>query len=299
MPIERFEKYLRCELNYSVHTVSSYCRDLKAFSDYLRGGSNLDFKPSEVAPSDIRAWLGSLTAKGEGRRTLRRKLQSLRAFYRFLCVSGDAADNPAADVTVAKPVDPLPSFIREHETNNFLDREFNDDDFVETRNHLILLMLYSTGMRRAEIVGLLDRDIDIDRGELKVLGKRNKERIIPFGRELAEAISHFRELRDRQGVGRSDNFFTRGNGLPLYPRIVNDVVTRDLKPEVHASRVSPHTLRHSFATDMLNNGAELSSVQELLGHNSLSTTQIYTHISDRDLKLNYQLAHPRAQRKGG
>lgn len=299
MLIDKFLTYLRCELNYSVHTVSSYSRDIIHFRDFLCPGAPGNFDPVSVSDSDIREWIGAMSAKGLSRRTLRRKLQSLRAFYRYLCTIGATTFNPAAEVSVSKPFNPLPVFIREEETNAVLDSQYDSDDFLSCRDRLIVNMLYSTGMRRAEIITLLDRNIDITRHELKVLGKRNKERIIPFGNELAQMISLFRSLRAKQGVENAETFFTRPSGEPLYPRIVNEVVGRELKPSVHATRVSPHVLRHSFATDMLNNGADLNAVQQLLGHNSLSTTQIYTHISNRELKQNYKLAHPRAQKKGG
>lgn len=299
MLTDTFLTYLRCELNYSVHTVLAYSHDIKQFADYLCNGDRGSFDPLTVTASDIRAWSGELSASGDSRRTIRRKLQSLRAFYRYLCLTGEVDSNPATDVSVARSRDSLPVFIREEETNSFLDSPFDSEDFTECRNRLILLMLYSTGMRRAEIIGLKDVNVDTTRGELKVLGKRNKERVIPFGAELSEMITHYRSVKRETGLSDTVEFFTRPDGRPLYPKIVNDLVRREMKPAVHASRVTPHVLRHSFATDMLNHGASLNSVQQLLGHSSLSTTQIYTHISNRELKLNYKLAHPRAQKKGG
>ena len=161
-------------------------------------------------------------------------------------------------------------------------------------------MLYSTGMRRAEIIGLADTAVDSIRHELKVLGKRNKERIIPFGKELADAIDAYRATRRREtGIDRPDTFFIRADGSPLYPMLVERIVKEALTGHTHATRLSPHTLRHSFATDMLNNGADLSGLQKLLGHASLETTQVYTHITYRELKQNYKLAHPRAQKNQG
>lgn len=167
-------------------------------------------------------------------------------------------------------------------------------EFEEVRDSLIILMLYSTGMRRAELMSLDDANVDTRAGELKVLGKRNKERMIPFGGELGEAIEAYRSLRSRIGI-TSGPFFVRPDGEPLYPMLVERIVKRRLEGKVHANRISPHVLRHSFATDMLNNGADLVAVQKLLGHKSLETTQIYTHITYRELKQNYQQAHPRAR----
>ena len=157
-------------------------------------------------------------------------------------------------------------------------------------------MLYSTGMRAAELTGLRDTDVDLSARELKVLGKRNKERMIPFGEELAELIARYREARN-SSFGRCDTFFVLANGRPIYYKEVYRTVRAALEENgVHATRLSPHTLRHSFATDMLNNGSDLRAVQELLGHASLSTTQRYTHLTYRELKQNYQQAHPRAQK---
>lgn len=297
--LQKFLTYLRCELNYSVHTVSSYSRDIFGFLKFVCGAETATFRPESVTTSDIRAWLALRSKSGCTPRTLRRNLQSLRAFFRYLCLIGVSEYNPAAEVSVARPHDSLPSFIREEETNNFLDTPYDHADLKESRDRLILNMLYSTGMRRAEIISLKDADIDLNRRELKVLGKRNKERIIPFGNELMALIDEYRKLRAANGLAGATEFFTRPNGQPLYPKLVNNLVGRELKPMVHAPRVSPHTLRHSFATDMLNNGADLTAVQQLLGHNSLSTTQIYTHISYRELQQNYQSAHPRAQKQGG
>lgn len=297
--LQKFLTYLRCELNYSVHTVSSYSRDISGFLRFVCSAETSAFRPESVTASDIRAWLALRSKSGCSPRTLRRNLQSLRAFFRYLCLIGESEYNPAAEVSVARPHDSLPSFIREEETNSFLDTPYNHADLKKSRDRLILNMLYSTGMRRAEIISLKDADIDINRRELKVLGKRNKERIIPFGNELMTLIDEYRKLRAANGLAGATEFFTRPDGQPLYPKLVNNLVSRELKPTVHAPRVSPHALRHSFATDMLNNGADLTAVQQLLGHNSLSTTQIYTHISYRELQQNYQSAHPRAQKKGG
>lgn len=295
--IDNFESYLKYELNYSPLTVEAYMRDLGQCIAFLTDGVAEHFDALTVEPSDLRAWIATLSRKGESRRTLRRKIQSIRAFYRYLMLIGAGTTNPAAQVFIAKPHDPLPRFIRQDETNTLLDREIDPTDFTAVRDRLVLLMLYSTGMRRAELISLTEANIDLRRRELKVLGKRNKERIIPFGDELAEMIALYRELKADIGLDQSEYLFVRHGGLPLYPAAVNRIVKQRMAPGVNAHQVSPHVLRHSFATDMLNNGADLNAVQQLLGHNTLATTQIYTHISTRELQQNYQLAHPRAQKK--
>ncbi|MDE6136087.1 MAG: tyrosine-type recombinase/integrase, partial [Muribaculaceae bacterium] len=194
---------------------------------------------------------------------------------------------------------PLPSFIRPDETATVLDAGFDPDDFEAMRAHMVMLLLYATGMRASELTGLRDADVDTTRRELKVLGKRNKERIIPFAEEVKQTIEQYRAVRDRIVGFTPEYFAVRPSGEPLYYGLLNRIVHSQLDGSVHSAKRSPHVLRHSFATDMLNNGADLNAVQRLLGHASLATTQVYTHLSYRDLQNNYQLAHPRAQRKGG
>ena len=192
---------------------------------------------------------------------------------------------------------PLPQYVRPDAMDEVLSEELDGENFEEVRDSLIVEMLYDTGIRRSELVGLKDSDVSTARGELKVLGKRNKERIVPFAPVLAEKIELYRRLRNRE-VGDSDVFFVRCNGEPLYPGLVYRVVKNALASTGLEKR-SPHVLRHSFASAMLNDGAEINSVKELLGHQNLSATQIYTHITISELKHNYQQAHPRATKKGG
>jgi len=301
MLINSFLTYLRCELNYSAHTVSSYATDLRQFATHATGGNADDFDPLTCMPADINDWTLRLAEAGIAHRTIRRKLSSLNTFFRYLLRTHLIKANPVSDVTVAKVPRTLPVYIREQEINEILDdAPVEGSDFTEIRNRLIILMFYSTGMRRAELIGLRDVNVDTSRCELKVLGKRNKERIIPFGRELQQAIERYRATRLRcTGINSPESFFIRPGGEPLYPVLVERIVKRLLTGHTRASRISPHVLRHSFATDMLNNGADLTSVQQLLGHKSLGTTQVYTHITYRELKNNYKLAHPRAQKNQG
>lgn len=294
--IENFLTYLRCELNLSQNTVDAYRTDLRQWRDYMEA-DNIAENYRLVTTAMLRAWIADVARRGCCNRTIRRKVQSLRAFFHYLMKVHGLEANPAADLALAKIPRRLPVYIRPGETAELFESGFDRCDFTEVRNRLITDMLYSTGMRCSELIGLRDINVDTSRGELKVLGKRNKERIIPFGSELAKLITDYRTLRDKAGL-RADEFFVRSDGRPLYRKLVYNVVHKQLEGHVNAPKLSPHVLRHSFATDMLNNGAELNAVQQLLGHASLATTQIYTHITYRDLQHNYQLAHPRAQKKG-
>ncbi len=300
MLINSFLTYMRCELNLSVHTVSSYMRDLNQWREWATGEQNGVLDPLDVTINDLRQWVAHLSSSGLSQQSIRRKIQSLRAFYRYLNQYHELSDNPAAELPLPRAEKALPTYIRPKETASIFDSEWDKDDFTATRDRLILLMFYSTGIRCSELETLTDANVDTSRGELKVTGKRNKERIIPFGKELSEMITLYRCLRDDLAAPPPERFFTRPTGEAMYRKLIYAIVHRELNSAgVHASRKSPHVLRHSFASDMLNNGADLNSVQQLLGHESLATTQVYTHITYRDLKLNYQHAHPRALKKGG
>ena len=303
---EDFIKYIRCELNLSVHTVSSYSVDISQWLQFAaanalgcpKGSRPDDVDHAAVTVADLRLWVAYLASEKYSQRSIRHKVQALRAFYRFMVRRDILSANPAADLVTARLPKSLPSHIRPDESRHCLDEPYCDSNFEEVRNHLIVTMFYSTGMRAAELVGLLDANVDTRRCELKVLGKRNKERIIPFGKELQEMIELYRTLRQQTVAGASTReFFVRPGGEPVYYGLVNKAVHSMLDGRVSSARRSPHVVRHSFATDMLNNGADLTAVQRLLGHASLATTQIYTHLSIRDLKNNYKLAHPRAQKQ--
>lgn len=300
MYIDEYMTYVRCELALSAHTVTAYKRDLCQWRDFVTAGRNPEeFNPTDVTPSDIRLYISHLSKKGLNARSVRRKTSALRNFFNFLIKRHGLKHNPASEIALMKIPQELPCYIPQNETERIFDSDYDRSNFKEVRNRLILLMLYSTGMRCQELVNLTDGDINFSRGELKVLGKRNKERVIPFGRELGEAIREYLQVRTETiGSESAGSFFIRENGKPVYPDLVYKTVHNTLVSEgAHATRLSPHVLRHSFATDMLNNGADLNAVQKLLGHASLATTQIYTHISYRELKHNYQLAHPRASKK--
>lgn len=295
--IDNYLQFIRLEKNLSPNTVVAYRCDLEQWEQFLTSDKEaLDVK--SVTTGDIRAWMLHLNKQGDSARTMRRKVQAVRSFYKWLMKQGMASDSPAATVELARIPKRLPQLVRTSSMDELLDQEIDETDFVQVRNRLIVMMLYETGMRRAELLDLLDRNVDTASGELKVHGKRDKDRIIPFGTELAQAIDSYRLLRDEL-VSGCEHFFVKEDGNPLYPMLVYRIVRRALQEVGVTSKRSPHVLRHSFATAMLNDGAAINSVKELLGHESLATTQIYTHVTFSELKNNYKLAHPRALNKGG
>ena len=247
-----------------------------------------------VTIDDLRLWVAELASSGVSQRSIRRKIQTLRAFYHYLMLRRGCRANPAAELMPARIAKTLPRVVSPLDMAKALDSDYDVADFEQVRNRLIAEMFYSTGMRASELVALLDVDVNVAAKELKVCGKRNKERIIPFGDGLAEMIEMYRDLRPQ---GAASHFFILLDGRPMAYRHINKVVKREFAT-VGVARPTPHMLRHSFATDMLNGGADLTAVQKLLGHASLATTQIYTHLSYSELKHNYELAHPRAQKKG-
>lgn len=299
--INEFLRYMEAERGASPLTVNAYRTDLKQWERFATDAGRYELRPDTATVSDLRLWIASLSRQGIGARSLRRKIQSLRSFFHFMMKRHGLKDNPASELALPRMPAELPVNIRPNETAALLDTAPDDpNDFLQVRNRLIIDILYSTGIRCSEIMNLLDAEVDTRRGELKVLGKRNKERIIPFGKELSDMITTYRKLRDDTvGTTAPNEFFVRESGEPLYRKLIYNVVRKALAGNTVASRQSPHVLRHSFATDMLNNGADLYAVQQLLGHQSLATTQVYTHITYRELKQNYQQAHPRALKKGG
>lgn len=295
--IDAFIRYLRDELAYSPHTVLSYGKDLKEWRAFVAPDSQ-DFDPCTVTTNDTRAWVATLSRNGLSTSSIKRKLSSVRSLYNFLIKRHGATSNPAANIRINRRQKPLPKFIDRNEMAAVLDsldeEAFAANDFISVRNDLIINMLYQTGMRASELTALTDERVIMSRNELKVLGKRNKERIVPYGSALAELIEKYINLRPGE-PGGCRPFFTDEEGNELTYNQLYRVVRQSLDGRVSSPKRSPHVLRHSFATDMLNEGADLTSVRKLLGHKSLATTQIYTHVSLNELRENYRKAHPRSK----
>ena len=295
--VERFLQYLRLERNLAWRTVETYRRDLVQWEGYMTAGKrSLDL--ASVTTGDIRAWLMERATLGDSPATLRRRVQALRALYRYLLLKNIVAANPASQVELAKLPKPLPKLVREKTVNTLLDAEIDLGDFTQVRDRLIVMLLYETGIRLSELIGLQDAAVDTVKCELKVHGKRDKDRIVPFGDELKQWIDLYRPLR-AQVWPECTNLLVTARGKPLYPQLVYRVVHGGLVAAGGTGKLSPHVLRHTFASVMLNGGAELNSVKELLGHESLAATQVYTHVTLSELQHNYELAHPRALKKGG
>lgn len=302
MLIDEFITYLRCERNLSAHTVVAYESDLMQWAIFATDGHINDLQPMDVTTNDLRQWIAHLSIDGISPRSIKRKAAALSTFFSYLMKRHGLKINPAKDLVLARPHKILPNIIPAEQTRRILDEDPNPDDFLDVRNHLIVSLLYQTGIRASELTGLLEANVNTGASQIKVLGKRNKERIIPIGPQLCQDIENYRELRDKDShkpKGDKICFFVKHDGTGIDYRTVLNVVHDALDGRVSSPKRSPHVLRHSFATDMLNNGADLNSVKQLLGHQSLETTQIYTHISFSELKHNYELAHPRALKKGG
>jgi integrase/recombinase XerC len=290
--IAKFLSYLRYERNRSELTVLRYEKSLRDFETYYKSqDETLDWKA--VDADMIRNWAESLMDNGLKAASINADLAALRTFFRFALSRGLVEKDPAYMVTGPKKEKPLPQFMKESELDELFDKEQWNDTYKDVRARTILLLFYETGIRRSELIGLDDKDIDLSTQQLKVTGKRSKQRIVPFGNELTEELQHYREVRDEQVARQSEAFFLTEKGERLTADIVYNEVRKHLSRVTAMKKRSPHVLRHSFATAMLNHGAGLESVKKLLGHESLETTEIYTHTTFEQLQRVYKDAHPR------
>jgi len=290
---DSFLKYLLLERNYSEKTILSYGIDLNEFEAYFKSvDEELEF--TSVDADVVRGWVLSLMDEGRAETTVNRKLSSLRSFYHYLLRQKLVAVDPVVKVVGPKKKKPLPVFVRDEAMDQLLEGSEFPQTFEGVRDKTMLEVFYSTGMRRAELMALRDGDVDFSALVIKVTGKRNKQRLIPFGDRLQEVLKAYLQERTRFYSGECEAFFIRKGGVRLSPSSVNYIVKRYLSKVVTLKKKSPHVLRHTFATSMLNHQAELEAVKELLGHESLTTTEVYTHTTFEELKQVYEQAHPRA-----
>lgn len=290
--IGSFLNYLRSEKRYSEHTLLSYQNDLNQFQDFLSVTFSIS-NTSDASYGMIRSWISFLSENQYSSRTINRKLACLRSFFKFLIKKGLLVKNPMEKVKAPKIRKSLPVFVPEQEMNHILDNFVFPEGFSGVRDRLVLELLYGTGMRRAELLELKNHSINPGTGTLKVLGKGNKERIIPLNKSLVELIKLYSEVRSREIPIETESFIITDEGKKAYPMFINRVVYKYLKT-VAADKKSPHVLRHTFATHLLDKGADLNAIKDLLGHSSLAATQVYTHNSLEKLKNIFDQAHPKA-----
>ena len=293
--LERFLHYLQYEKRFSPYTVISYKTDLEQFSAYLLQQYGLH-EISEASHIMIRSWFVSLMEQNISPRTVNRKKAALNTIFKYLNKHGLSTENPMNKVLSPKMAKRLPAFLEEEKMKSLLDEYFPQQgkDFVTLRDQLIIEMLYNTGMRLSELVNLKTTDVNTYSATIKVLGKRNKERIIPYNTRLQKLIKDYLDLRQSTFSEISDYFFVSSKGKKVYQKLVYRVVIYYLNTITSQDKKSPHVLRHTFATHMLNHGADLNSIKELLGHANLSATQVYTHNTIEKLKTVYKQSHPKA-----
>lgn len=289
-----FLQYLQTERRYSPLTVRSYLNDLDQFENHIRL-NQLTGSPADVTTHDVRSWIVAMMDSGYSPSSIHRKISTLRVFYRYLRKEGIVVNDPLEKVVMPKAKKRLPLFVGEESLDNLLDNYDFGADFAGIRNRTIIEMLYLTGMRRAELTGLRDIDVDINGATLKVTGKRNKQRVIPILKSFALQLeTYIRSRNEAFPDCRLEWFFVGNKGNKLYDKYVYNIVRRYLAMVTTIEKKSPHILRHTFATHMLNHGADLNSIKEFLGHANLSATQIYTHNTFEKLRKIYKQAHPRA-----
>lgn len=288
--IEHFLTYLESVKNYSKHTVVAYRNDLEEFKDFIVA-HNITL--SEARKMHVRSFIVDLKKSRLSNRTINRKVSSLKSFYKYARQKEYIQSNPTAGIQSLKTSKRLPAYVDEHK----VDRLFHiigEENFIEVRDRLILIILYMTGMRRSELIGLKEEDIDMQRGSIKVLGKGNKVRLLPMGQALKSYLQSYLEMK-RQHFSElvHSTLFVTDKGNPIYPKMVYNIVNRFLKLNNLSDKQSPHVLRHTFATHLANNGADLMAIKDLLGHASLAATQVYTHNSIDALKKAYRQSHPK------
>ena len=289
MQQEKFINYLSSEKRFSVHTITSYSNDINQFFLFLSEEYKITSELSEVNFQIVRSWIASLLEQGVTPRSVNRKISTLKTYFKFLIREGVIQESPMLKVVAPKSKKRLPLFVEEDQIESLLNGVEFDDGFIGERDKLIIELFYVTGIRLSELINIKISDINFDNNLVKVLGKRNKERLIPLSTRIVKELQFFIEKY------KIDNYlFTNLGGTKVYTKLVYRVVNKYIGKISSINKKSPHILRHTFATHMLNNGADINAIKELLGHANLSATQVYTHNTIEKLKSVYKQAHPRA-----
>lgn len=290
---EKFIEYISFEKRYSHHTIQAYTKDLSQFSNFLSeqyGISDL----TSAGHQQIRSWMVHLMENGLSERSVLRKLSTLKSFYKYLHRNQVIDHNPTLIVIPPKIPSRNPEFVGEEKMQNLFEQIDFGNDYISVRDKMILEVFYGTGIRLSELIDLQTCDVSLEDCTMKVLGKRNKERIIPFTQKMGKQLSAYLEIKEDQGFNAEGALFVTNKGKKLYPRLVYRIVNKYLSMVTTLTKRSPHVLRHTFATHMLNKGADLNAIKEFLGHANLAATQVYTHNTVDKLKKIYRQAHPRA-----
>ena len=285
----KFITYLSSEKRFSEHTIKSYATDLKQFTSFLSSEFQIIDEINEISFQIIRTWIASLLEKGINPRSVNRKISTLKTYFKFLIREGELVENPMMKVVAPKSKKRLPVFIEEDQIASLLNEVQFEKGFIGQRNKLIIELFYVTGVRLSELINIKISDVDFNNQSIKVLGKRNKERIIPLSSNVVNDLNIFIENNQKNKY-----LFTNLEGEKLYNKLVYRLVNKYIGEISSVNKKSPHILRHTFATHMLNNGADINAIKELLGHANLSATQVYTHNTIEKLKTVYKQAHPRA-----
>ncbi|MEO9952750.1 tyrosine-type recombinase/integrase [Nonlabens sp.] len=294
MHIESYIEYLQYEKNYSSHTISAYKKDLSLFLLFVQEQGVVSVV--DVAYSDIRGWVTDLLENGDTHRTVNRKMSSIKSYFKFLLKIGELTIDPSSLYKSLKVAKKIQVPFSTSEVLKLLDSNYDENDFEQSRDFLMIELLYATGIRRDELINLKIPDVDLIRGQIKVTGKRDKQRIIPLVHSIKNHLQKYLGLRSVVAVSSVHELFVTSKGIKVYPSLVYRVIKSYFSKVSVKVKISPHVLRHTFATHLLDHGADLNAVKELLGHTSLSSTQIYTHSSMATLKGVYGNAHPRSKK---
>ena len=295
MLLDKFLTYLEKEKNYSALTLKAYRTDLSAFENFLKA-RNISIE--KATGKDIRSWIARLSEQNLTEKTINRKIAALKSFYKFLQKTGTIRQNPATQINGLRVRRKVPVPFSTDEIHKLLDAGIFPGNYEGVRDHCLITLLYTTGIRRAELINLKETDIDFDKKELKVTGKRNKQRIVPLLLDTVNVIQKYLEVKNEFFKDKQvENFlFLTEKGKKMYDVLVYRIINSYFSSVSTKHKKSPHVLRHTFATHLLNNGADLNSIKELLGHSSLAATQVYTHSSIQELKKVYRNAHPRSRK---